>query len=1490
MKERAYMKTTWINNESIVDAQKLNKIESALETLENTNEAQQAILNNKIDRVTKENAKLVFSSGNTKLSEVDLSNLIQQGPQGPTGPKGDKGQDGVTPNISVGNVMTLAPGQNASITRRGTNSNPVFDFNIPKGEVGPQGPKGEKGEAGSSISIRGTVASESQLPTIGEGGDGWLINGSLYVWDLTTNSWINVGNIQGPKGQDGKDGKDGKDNNFIDVILLPKNYGLTGNDITTSLQACLDLCKNKKGGTILVPAGEYLLSTSLRIHANTTLILDKGATITATSNCPTMLINGVPNQSYGAYQAPGNITIVGGTWISNSPEYSESNRNIFGLAKACDITIRDANFYNVKSSHALDISGCKNVLVDNCNFKGYKNVEDGSRDYAEAIQLAEHTQAGFNNFPSYDRTPCENVVVQNCYFGASDYYEAWAVGVGGHSSVHNKNCKDIKIINNTFDGLTKSGIRIFKWKDVSISNNTFNECALGVTFSNVKAGAESSKDENGIQSNQSQAGENVTISGNKFNNSPMYISGQYTSETDFAPAKNITITDNIFIGSRGGNGLSLYVAQNVVVSNNIIKDCNRFIFIKYVANLVCNHNIANNINTEFIFSNEETDSVIYDNGYTNNIFIHDNKIDNVGRSAINLRNAYGFSIVNNCINNACYEEFATRPYISINTSGGNGRIESNYTTDNTLLYNTYGVYVTGAITNVSLKDNKIDGINGYDYITSVSIPKVDKNEHRVLNAIDFGAIANGEYDNTTVVQLMLDYAKTLGGATIYFPRHGLNKYRIKSYCFVYSNTTIKLEDGVEIIKNKGDLGALFGMGIGKTTSEYGSGAKNITIEGGTFRGYENSLSMSIHKVQNLTVRNTKFYDCVYSGHVLDLMGCDNVLVDNCIFQGFDADKANQNNRLYTEAIQIDCSTRAGAGSTFGDMITVYDGLPTKNVTVQNCKTLPIRDSKGVMLKFAPTLIGNHGYVQSKYFENIVIRNNYFEDCLEVSETYNNTGSWLRFYSTNGLIIEGNTFVNKRKASCTAICIQTKTSGTKLTNVGKSEIEPGDVYTTPQPNKDVKIIGNTFRGFDAPEIKPIVKAMGYPVVTVNNQGIEETKNHYAENIIISDNNFIDCWDSNSTKGSTASGDCIYLKHVRDATVSGNTCRNVRRLVYTELCNSIAITGNSGFGIHYVWLSLNQTYYSSVTGNSFTYVTGGPFINQCYSIVISGNIMSMSDYELANSRQSGIRVKTSNHISITGNVINNYINNGIEGILVYEGSTNIRIDNNTFIKFDTDYTVEAGCSNVKVDGKFKEPGLGYTWNSIGDSITRANGYQPHVMKNTGLRNYNNYGFSGYTATIKSKGDTTSVALKAAEFDKADIHTIFLGTNDFSKNCSIGKIGDATGTLNSFYGGLKQIIVDIYAKNKEAVIIFISPLKRDANGYTWSSTNDAGHKLSDYRDAIKEFCDYYSLGFLDLYSIGQINNNTKGKFLSDGLHPNDKGHYMISKIIADEINKFI
>ena len=80
------------------------------------------------------------------------------GPQGKTGSQGPKGDTGATPNIQIGTVQTLGPGNQATASMSGTPENPLLNLGIPKGE---KGDPGEDAESGDSYVL--PIMSDTQL-------------------------------------------------------------------------------------------------------------------------------------------------------------------------------------------------------------------------------------------------------------------------------------------------------------------------------------------------------------------------------------------------------------------------------------------------------------------------------------------------------------------------------------------------------------------------------------------------------------------------------------------------------------------------------------------------------------------------------------------------------------------------------------------------------------------------------------------------------------------------------------------------------------------------------------------------------------------------------------------------------------------------------------------------------------------------------------------------------------------------------------------------------------------------------------------------------------------------------------------------------------------------------------------------------------------------------------------------------------------------------
>ena len=99
--------------------------------------------NDLVDEINQklENGDFIGPQGEQGIQGPQGEQGIQgiQGEQGPKGDTGPQGPIGKTPNVQVGTVETLEPTEEATVTRTGTDEEPVFNFGIPKGEKGDTG-------------------------------------------------------------------------------------------------------------------------------------------------------------------------------------------------------------------------------------------------------------------------------------------------------------------------------------------------------------------------------------------------------------------------------------------------------------------------------------------------------------------------------------------------------------------------------------------------------------------------------------------------------------------------------------------------------------------------------------------------------------------------------------------------------------------------------------------------------------------------------------------------------------------------------------------------------------------------------------------------------------------------------------------------------------------------------------------------------------------------------------------------------------------------------------------------------------------------------------------------------------------------------------------------------------------------------------------------------------------------------------------------------
>ena len=169
-------------------------------------------------------------------------------------------RDGVTPNISIGNVTTLDPGAPATVIRRGSDENPIFDFGIPKGVDGVDG--GNTNIDDNTISKTSTWSSKKIEDFVHTNDDVvWsIVQGENLSVDYSKEGYLREVEIWGNTWQDDTDSKNLIDNN--DGYIL-KGYS---DDILNHKICTIEKSKMKVGT-------KYTLSTKTVLGSDARLNL-----------------------------------------------------------------------------------------------------------------------------------------------------------------------------------------------------------------------------------------------------------------------------------------------------------------------------------------------------------------------------------------------------------------------------------------------------------------------------------------------------------------------------------------------------------------------------------------------------------------------------------------------------------------------------------------------------------------------------------------------------------------------------------------------------------------------------------------------------------------------------------------------------------------------------------------------------------------------------------------------------------------------------------------------------------------------------------------------------------------------------------------------------------------------------------------------------------------------------------------------------------------
>ena len=141
-------------------------------------------------------SKLYVDTGSPSRGEQGPTG--PQGEQGPAGPQGEQGPTG--PQGEQG--LTGPQGEQGI-------QGPIG----PEGPEGPQGPKGDDGNSFTIVGIYPTLDELKQAHPTADAGSAYAVgtadDNTVYIYSTDTNSWENIGKIQGPQGEQGPKGDTG---------------------------------------------------------------------------------------------------------------------------------------------------------------------------------------------------------------------------------------------------------------------------------------------------------------------------------------------------------------------------------------------------------------------------------------------------------------------------------------------------------------------------------------------------------------------------------------------------------------------------------------------------------------------------------------------------------------------------------------------------------------------------------------------------------------------------------------------------------------------------------------------------------------------------------------------------------------------------------------------------------------------------------------------------------------------------------------------------------------------------------------------------------------------------------------------------------------------------------------------------------------------------------------------------------------------------------
>lgn len=438
-------------------------------------------------------------------------------------------------------------------------------------------------------------------------------------------------------------------------------------------------------------------------------------------------------------------------------------------------------------------------------------------------------------------------------------------------------------------------------------------------------------------------------------------------------------------------------------------------------------------------------------------------------------------------------------------------------------------------------------------------------------------------------------------------------YQLDTTLYIYSNTTI-VADAKAFLKKmdnhngKESYGPMLENKLINDKGGYGN-CHDIAIIGGVWDSVEvmnNSVgteSFRFIHCDNVTVKDAVICNVPEGSHLIVLAGTSNALIDNCEFYGYGS-KAPKDHK---EAVQLDIVHDSVIVPTMQEDLVKWDDLPCKNVTISNCN---FRDFSRA--------IGSHTAVKGVLHDNIVISGNTITNMSDTA---------IKLFNYKNTTVENNTITN----CVEGVLVYTDMKG--LTSKDYMEPLSGKVAQLPA-DYNILISNNEFKtmkmsGNDWGDAVRIMGSSKLPMigVTVINNMIEDMERYG-----------------------------VYASESVDVVMTANFVKNVKRvgLYATTNCKNVEFIRNrvqkcGGYGIF-----LGNTVGGKIYGNTVKEAgledaeqLHGIYVYKCSGTSRANAVFINKNTVEGNDRagSQGIKVSTSDYVSIVGNVVRRTKDRGI-----------------------------------------------------------------------------------------------------------------------------------------------------------------------------------------------------------------------------------------------------